>query len=607
MTPVTDPEILKQLNAGLQPVTDPAILAQLNAAQPQAAPQQPAEGGIAGALAHQPGWTYGSVLPLARSPEGNLNLSLPDFVREPILSALRSGAKLDQGQTPQVEDYMPALMGLIGTGIRAPMTGTAAPAISGLATRPEQQAGALVLKALGRDKISPENAAQALQQFGDKPVSLMDVGGPSTARLARTVATLPGEGSANLTKFLSERAADQNGRVLADISNNLANGSDVHAIGQKLIAEQEANASPLYKEAFKANQNVASPEIDKILETPAGKAALAAARNKMQNDRTLMGVPDAELRDQVYESGQYIPFKGGVASGLKLRTLDYVKRAMDDQIGAAVKNGAKDDVRILTGLKNDLVKEMDAADTTLSTGPNSERPGGGLYKQARAAFAGPAQSLEAIDQGKSFLDLSPDELKDAIGKFPPSNLNLFRVGAARTLQDRINSAADNRDAVARVFGNATIRKQIDAVFGSDSSTKFAQQMSPENMMTATNRFVSGGSNTMNKAADISDTSDQLRKAGEDAAKGFLIGGPKGAVTLPAINYARGRIGDFFSGTSPEIRSALADILIRTGQGAGNNLPQKAQSVGINNRIPLALPMSAQMLNLLLSQQQNKSP
>lgn len=595
----------------------------------------------------------------------------------------------------------------------------------------EEQAQNLIAQRLAEDKVTPENAGQTLSQFGNKPSTVMDVGGPSTARLARTVATLPGEGSANLTKFLTDRQADQNGRVLQDITSNLANGSDVHGIAQRLIAQQEAEAAPLYRAAHEANPNISSPKIDEILQTDAGKKALAQARTLMSNARRPMtsaapvepvdaprgpapadvgpgdntgtiysairklgGIktntnagyltpeggdvraalkdvrtsglinnktglaPDvihglldrqgwfgrngsqdlndlfdalrqgndfahpesvaasssaaanarhlAETRSLADELGiEYKPHwdashiesaftnaerqaagLDGRAPGLNLETLDYVKRALDDQISVAQRAGASTDASIKTGLKNDLLKALDAADSTASP----MQPG--LYARARSAFAGPAQSLDAIDAGKRFLDLPPEEIQTAVAKLPAANRNLYRIGAARALQDRINNAADSRDAVARVFGNFTIRKQIDATFGTGSATRFAEAMTPENAMTATNRLVLGGSNTMNKAADMGRSTGA--KVAEDAATGFIVGGPKGAVTLPAINYARGKVAEFFHGMTPEVRAALADLLTRTGpqaQSTLNGIPLGADlAPNTLNRIPFGYPV-----------------
>lgn len=437
---------------------------------------------------------------------------------------------------------------------------------------PAGQAAEQILgRALERDRISPEQASQTAGRYSDKDIAVMDTGGANTARLARNVRTMGGEGGEQIDRFLAERQADQHARVLSDIRQNLADGSDAHGITQGLLAQRATTAKPLYDEAFKANQNIASPEIDHILETPAGKQALSEARVLMQNDRSLMGVPDAELRDQAMEAGQEVP-KGGIASGLKLRTLHYVKMALDDQVGAAIRTGETTRARILTGLKNDFVRAIDEADVTAKAGPNSTKAAGGLYKQARAAFSGPSQSMEAIDAGGDFLKMRPEEIKAHLADLGESDQDFYRVGAARALQDRVLKAGDNLDAVSRVFGNKNLRSQIETVFGKGAASKFAEAMTAEKMATATNRFVRGGSQTADKAADISDGGDVLN----DAVHGAIHGGIRGAIMHPAVNALRAHSNAFFNGMTPEVRNALARLLVQTGEGRINGLTSRGQ-------------------------------
>lgn len=119
-------------------------------------------------------------------------------------------------------------------------------------------------------------------------------------------------------------------------------------------AEQAKAADALYTEAFQANQSVASPAIDRLLETPAGKEALKRAVVKMQNQMSLVGRPDPELTEAMREAaelGKMDYVKGGVASGLKLRTLDYVKRALGDMEQGAIATSNRDDARIFGELR----------------------------------------------------------------------------------------------------------------------------------------------------------------------------------------------------------------------------------------------------------------
>ena len=166
-------------------------------------------------------------------------------------------------------------------------------------------------------------------------------------------------------------------------------------------------ASPLYKEAFSANKDMASPVIDRILATPAGKDALAGARERMQNRMSLMATPDADLTDQMRllaEIGKMEKVPIGVSKGLKLETLDLVKQELDDMINQAklaAQNGTgrAGVARDLTELKQGLVRQLDELDETAKAGPNSTKPEGGAYARARAAYGGASAEVDTAKDG----------------------------------------------------------------------------------------------------------------------------------------------------------------------------------------------------------------
>lgn len=173
-----------------------------------------------------------------------------------------------------------------------------------------------------------------------------------------------------------------------------------------LKAARDAGADALYTEAFQANQAVASPAIDRLLVTPAGKEALQRAVVKMQNQMSLVGRPDPELTAAMREAAElgkmdYVP--GGVASGLKLRTLDYVKRALGDMEAGALSANNRDDARIFGELRRGLTRELDRLDVTAAAGPNSLKPGGGAYARARREYGTGQDVIEQV-------------LEDGIGK-----------------------------------------------------------------------------------------------------------------------------------------------------------------------------------------------
>ena len=164
---------------------------------------------------------------------------------------------------------------------------------------------------------------------------------------------------------------------------------------------------------------------------------------------------------------------GGVASGLKLRTLDYVKRSLDDQIGSAIRAGEKDNARILTGLKNDLLDAMDNADVTAT----KDSPG--LYKQARATWSGMMQGQNALEAGRDFTKLDTSELKKMFAKMSPTEQDLFKVGVAQNLKDTIGSTADRSNIARKLFGKEEYRDNLKAILSKKDYDKLRLSMMRE--------------------------------------------------------------------------------------------------------------------------------
>lgn len=406
--------------------------------------------------------------------------------------------------------------------------------VIGAATPPVVQAGASVLgkvagpiasrfltdhdeltlkkisQAFGRDDLDPAQIKQSLSELGPE-ASIADAAGANTQGLGRAVAGMPGNAKESITNFLDKRQAAQGARVEEATAQGLLGGKRSYYDAEQALVDQQKLANPLYQEAYKENQSVNSPVINKILRTPAGKKALNEAAVKMQNDMTLVGVPDAELAEQAKLVGTYK--KGGIASGLKMRTLDYVKQALDDQIGSSLSVGEKGNARIFQGQKKALVSEMDNLDSTAIRNAQGEIISPGKYAQARSAFAGPAQARDALESGRKFM-LDDSELTNrALNDMSDGEKEMFRIGAARALRDKIYSTPYTADSVKNVygsptdlFGSAAKRERLQTVFPSkEAFNDFEKSMSAEAKMYATRANVTQGSRTTPMAEEIKDS------------------------------------------------------------------------------------------------------
>lgn len=320
----------------------------------------------------------------------------------------------------------------------------------------KQQAGRdMFTQALAASDMTPEQLAvrqEQLQQTTGRPVAALHAATENVNGVQTQGGTLLGV--ASKAARTDGRAAKMAGEIASQGSQaqqrvgqafDEAMGSNDYYGMANVAGEQKGMASPLYEKAFAANQSMASPEIDRILATPAGKKALAGARENMQNEMRQMGTPDADLGAQARDAG--LDPDGGVAAGLNMRTLDYVKRELDaqtNQLKKGLPTGAtnKFDVGRSNALATSLRNEMDRLDATQTPSRFGRPAQPGLYAQGRAQSASGMQMENALEDGEDFMKQRPEEV-EAYMKDPNTSdptKAAYAVGARRAVQDMMGDA-----------------------------------------------------------------------------------------------------------------------------------------------------------------------
>ena len=207
-------------------------------------------------------------------------------------------------------------------------------------------------------------------------------------------------------------------------------------VEQAEVAARQASKGH-YEAAYAANQSMASPTINRILRTPSGKAALREAVDIINDDMALVGKIDPELTAALREAvrlGRAEAVPGGVAGGLKLRTLDYVKRGLWRLEESAKGAGpATDKSRAIGKLRRKLTKELDRLDETRRAGPRSFKLEGGDYAKARGYYQDGIEAKDAILHGG--VDLLRREKSDTVRLvnkiFNEGNITPEEVGRMR--------------------------------------------------------------------------------------------------------------------------------------------------------------------------------
>lgn len=413
---------------------------------------------------------------------------------------------------------------------------------------PENEARGLLLRALQGDELTPEQLSTKIGTYNGKPVTIADMADDNTRRLLDQISVQGGTGGKNVGAFLAQRQEDQGGRIIGDIKDALSPSTDTYGLDAKLNQIRSAS-NPLWEDAMN-KPPVWNDRLAQFADEPAVKSGMAQGVKLARLDALAKGQPfdpKAYAVTGFNEAGD--PIIGGVPTW---RTWQAAKEGLDAQIADArgPLGQATKQSNALTDVKNALLKELDSTNPT--------------YKAARAAWAGPSAQKDAIDLGGDFLKLDPEQIAARASKMAPDELQAFKVGAARALQDKVDTVKGLGDATKRIFNDNRTKDQIEAAFGQDAYRKFQQAMMTEKTMADTNAFVSGNSRTAQRILGAQDVGDQL-------AESFITGGTKSALARGikmASNRARGLNGptgaalsDMLTAVHPDAQKAALNRLI----------------------------------------------
>lgn len=359
-------------------------------------------------------------------------------------------------------------------------------------------------------------------------------------------------------------------------------------------------ASPLYQEAFQANKSMQSPVFNRILETPEGKTALKHAATLMQNQMVRTAVPDAELtaaaRDlqSVGKVGK-LP-KDGVASGLKMQTLDNIKKGFDSAISDALSRSSpgttSSEAKALMDLRSSLVNEMDRLDVTKTIPAgrdpatnlftaSSEHPEGGAYARARSVYSGQPDLLQMRERIGNVANVDPLQAKQV-------NSQLFS-GTQKNAEMAANALGPDN---AKIAAAGRIYDVMDTARG--DPTSFAGKIAPDSRTNDMLRTYAGGNqlddtlNVINQAKigekfRYGSPTQPLQEAGntmQQAASGAMD-----LATGNKLGFVKKIAGMFGKGEDPQFYQDMMDLmttdqgmeLVRRVAGGQGTAIQKQQS------------------------------
>lgn len=442
---------------------------------------------------------------------------------------------------------------------------------------PDKTAMRKIVEAMSRDEITPAQAKARLQALGAQ-ATVADVGGENVRGLARGAAGSPGAAKNRVTTVLQQRAESEPTRIAAAVNKGLQ-PDDYFGAEDQLLTKLRDNAQTAYQAAYEANPVVTSPRLDRMLQSPIVKqgvrqAARDAEMMRAAGESKWLGPVDDELtalarelapEGKVTDGGKTVGSVGkGVAQGLSLETWQAIKEGLDKVLDSPAYTNE------LTGklnsrgyavdqLRRALVRQLDNA-----TGGEDS-----LYRLARQQYAGDAQTVSALRDGKNFLKLAPEQIGKQLDGMSDASKAAYRSGAARVLMDIVAKTPDQASAARRLFGNAALRSKIRAIFpDSQSYLDFARRMVAEQRFAQTKNDILAGSRTTPMAQEIKDVERPLHAAG--AIIGSSIPGVRHLVAAGVGGRALGALAPKII-QEEAVRNALARRLVNRNQAMNQGL------------------------------------
>lgn len=182
---------------------------------------------------------------------------------------------------------------------------------------------------------------------------------------------------------------------------------------------------------------------------------------------------------------------------------DASKKALDDMIEGAQRQGQGNLVRELTQFKNSLFDAVHRVDTNGNPTANL------LYREARQTWGTAAENREAIDLGRGALRSGSEIGAENYRELSPGQQQLFRLGFLESLRNALSQKRPGND-ITQLFQQARVRELMNeiiprpngrnAVFA-NRQERFGNLLNREERMVQTRNAVLGNSATAQRAQD----------------------------------------------------------------------------------------------------------
>lgn len=456
--------------------------------------------------------------------------SLASAVGRGVATGAATGAVSGAGSAEEGNKVKNAKIGAIvggGLGATVPLVARGMGAVKNWASeralptaqRIEDRAVGKLHKALTDAEISPSDITRIMAQdrVMKVPSRIANISRP-TVSLTETVAQRSGKSAERVAQALEDQMHGAKGRVYGKARQEL-HARNYYEDEERLVKDLKKSAETLYNNAYAVGE-VNDPTIMKMLDMPAYKKAFAEARELAASDAAVASVEGGDPNKfKLRELYNFVTDANGNITGIvqtgvvpDVRTLDYMKRALDKQVMTL---GASSNAMERT-LGGNVAKLRNALREQLKTIVPE-------YNEALKKYAGDSDVINALRAGKdNFGTLGPEEVSKLFSGMSAAEQQAFRTGVVRDLYSKIMGPSTDFNPAKKLVGSTEFMAKLKPLFDSPAHfDMFEAALKREDQLFRQANKILGGPATARRlqAQEVFDGNEETGKFVQDVVQG----------------------------------------------------------------------------------------
>lgn len=321
---------------------------------------------------------------------------------------------------------------------------------------------------------TPASLAASSHRMG--PAGMLADVNTATTDLAGGLADIPGPHKGIVREAFRERAAGQGDRIDHAVTSAFGPRTNVLETERAIRAARADEADPLYQ-AWRETRVHPTPQLKALLPRLEAADVIETARAKAAKE----GLP--------FDRNFFTP--GTQKNYPTAQSWDYIKRGLDSKIATAQRAGDNDEVRVLGGIRRDLISAID-------NHPNQQVSG--VWRQARQVFAHHSSVLEQLESGRNTFSRNyrAEDLADELRGLSRPELEARIQGARDQVQKMIGDSVRGDTNARNTLLAENNQDKLRLLLGHQRADNLINSLESEVAIRNQTQNVTGGSQTTPK-------------------------------------------------------------------------------------------------------------